>query len=223
MSAEIFTHLKIGLGVLAGTTDVKRFMASDSADLLKLTFIVILAVGMMLLGFYYLRFSKFGVIAAMLLVVQVGIKIAYIFFRITGLANGITQEVLDNLIQIFNMSTSFLIIVTFITFDVFQNQLHNRAGIGYGRGPFPYLFGFFALVYPISNILNLVNVNYTESVALIFMHMFSYIAAILQIIVYFDMLRRFDNLQPLQDEDEDSIIEIKTLKQIRSEEEKSLN
>lgn len=188
-----------------------------------LIFIMILAIGMILLGFYYLRFSKFGVIAAMLLVVQVGIKIAFIFFRITGLANGITQEVLDNLIQIFNLSTSFLIIVTFIAFDVFQNQLHNRAGIGYGRGPFPYLFGFFALVYPISNILNLVNVNYTESVALIFMHMFSYIAAILQIIVYFDMLRRFDNLQPLPDEDEDSIIEIKTLKQIRAEEEKALN
>jgi hypothetical protein len=37
------------------------------------------------------------------------------------------------------------------------------------------------------------------------------------------MLRRFDNLQPFQDEDEDSIIEIKTLKQIKAEEEKSHN
>jgi len=101
--------------------------------------------------------------------------------------------------------------------------LRNRASIGYGRGPLPYLFGFFALVYPISNILNLANINYTASVALIFMHMFSYIAAILQIIVYFDMLRRFDNMHPLPDEDEDSIIEIKTLKQIRAEEKESLN
>ncbi|MHA1123452.1 MAG: hypothetical protein ACTSUW_00010 [Candidatus Heimdallarchaeota archaeon] len=188
-----------------------------------LTFIVILAVGMILLGFYYLRFTKFGFIAATLLVIQVGIKIAYIFFRITELASGITQEFLNNLIQIFDLSTTLLIIITFITFDVFQNQLHNRAGIGYGRGPLPYLFGFFALVYPLSNILNLANINYTESVALTFMHMFSYIAAILQIIVYFDMLRRFDNLQPLPNEDEDSIIEIKTLKQIRAEEKESLN
>ncbi|NPE08591.1 MAG: hypothetical protein GNW80_09955 [Asgard group archaeon] len=188
-----------------------------------LIFIVTLAVGMILLGFYYLRFSKFGVLAATLLVIQVGIKIAYIFFRITELASGIMQEFLYNLIQIFDLSTTLLIIVTFITFDIFQNQLRNRAGIGYGRGPLPYLFGFFALVYPISNILNLVNIDYTDSVALIFMHMFSYIAAILQIIVYFDLLRRFDNLHPLPDEDEDSIIEIKTLKKIRAEEKESLN
>ena len=104
---------------------------------------------------------------------------------------------------------------------MFQNQLRNRSGIGYGRGPLPYLFGFFALVYPISHILNLAGVNYIDSVALIFMHIFSYIAAVLEIIVYFDLLRRFDNLHPLPDEDEDSIIEIKTLKQIKAEEEKA--
>ena len=186
-----------------------------------LIFIVILAVGMILLGFYYLRFTKFGIIAATLLVIQVGIKIAYIFFRITELASEITQVFLDNLIQIFDLSTTLLIIFTFITFDVFQNQLRNRSGIGYGRGPLPYLFGFFALVYPISHILNLAGVNYTESVALIFMHIFSYIATILEIIVYFDLLRRFDNLQPFLDEDEDNIIKIKTLKQIKAEEEKA--
>ena len=215
----IIIHIKFGGNPPTTFEPIEKIVT----NCIYLTFIAILAVGMILLGFYYLRFSKFGIIAATLLVIQVGIKVAYIFFRISELGSSINQEFLDNLIQIFNMSTSLLIIATFISFDVFQNQLHNRASIGYGRGPFPYLFGFFALIYPISNILNLVNINYTESVALIFLHMFSYIAAILEIIVYFDMLRRFDNLQPLQDEDEDSIIEIKTLKQIKAEEEKSHN
>jgi hypothetical protein len=188
-----------------------------------LIFIVILAVGMTLLGFYYLKHSKFGVIAAVLLIIQVGLKIAYIFFRISELGSEVTQEFLGNLIQILDMSTTLLLIAMFITFDVFQNQLHNRVGIGYGRGLLVYLFGFFALIYPITNILNLASINFTESVGLIFMHLFSYVATILLIIVYFDMQRRFDHLQPLQDENEDSIIEIKTIKQIKAEEESPSN
>ena len=111
----------------------------------------------------------------------------------------------------------------FITFDVFQNQLHNRAGIGYGKGPLVYLFGFFALIYPITSILNLAKIDYTESVGLVFMHMFSYIATLLLIIVYFDMQRRFDHLHPLHDGDEDRVIEIKTIKQLKAEEENSSN
>jgi len=215
----IVIHITFGGNPPAAFEPIEKIVT----NCIYLTFIMILAVGLILLGFYYLRFSKFGVIAATLLVIQVGIKITYIFFRISELASGITQVFLENLIQICDLSTTLLIIATFITFDVFQNQLHNRAGIGYSRGPLPYLFGFFALIYPISNILNLANINYTESLALIFMHMFSYIATVLEIIVYFDMLRRFDNLQPLLNEDEDSIIEIKTLKQIKAEEERAHN
>jgi len=188
-------------------------------NLIYLIFIVILSIGMTLLGSYYLKFSKFGVVAASFLIIQVGLKITYVFFRISELATGVTKEFLINLIQILDMSTALLLIATFISFDIFQNQLNNRAGIGFGRGPLPYLFGFFALIYPITNLLNLVGVNFTESVGLIFMHMFSYIAAILEIIVFFDMQRRFDHLQPLEEGDEDSIIEIKTIRQLKIEEE----
>ncbi|MHA1123902.1 MAG: hypothetical protein ACTSPC_13990 [Candidatus Heimdallarchaeota archaeon] len=71
-----------------GGTPPAAFEATEKivTNSIYLTFIVILAVGMTLLGFYYLRFTKFGVIAATLLIIQVGIKIAYIFFRITELA-----------------------------------------------------------------------------------------------------------------------------------------
>ncbi len=236
--SKLGTRLLIGLLVLDTAWTLVRFVIIHTTyggnppvtfeptekivtNLIYLIFIVILSIGMTLLGSYYIKNSKFGIVTASLLIIQVGLKIAYVFFRISELASGVTQEFLANLIQILDMSTALLLIATFISFDIFQNQLNTRTGIGFGRGPLPYLFGFFAIIYPITNILNLVGVNYIESVGLIFMHMFSYIAAILEIIVYFDMQRRFDHLQPLEEGDEDSIIEIKSIKQLRAEEENS--
>ncbi|MGC9781505.1 MAG: hypothetical protein HZR80_19860 [Candidatus Heimdallarchaeota archaeon] len=191
-----------------------NFMTIDNiiTNCLYTAFLGALAVGMFMLGIYYFKISKIGLIASIFLIGEVGVKTAYIFFRFTQLiSQSYDDPIILNLIQVFEMTTGFLLISTFVVFDFFQRQLKSRAGIGYGPGFLPYVFGIPALIYPITNILNLANVDYINTVAALpIMHMLSYVAAILEIILFFDLLRRFDYMQPLQYESEDSIIYLKT-------------
>ena len=116
------------------------------------------------------------------------------------------------------MKFGFLLIITFIVFDVFQRQLKFRADIGYGAAFLPYVFGVPALIYPIANILTIASVDYTSSVAaLAIMQMLSYVASIIEIILCFDLTRRIDYMQPQEDESEDSIIDVRAAIQARKQ------
>ena len=54
------------------------------------------------------------------------------------------------------------------------------------------------------------------------MHMLSYVAAVLEIILFFDLLRRVDQLKPLPDQDEDSIIKLESLQRKKEKKEKEI-
>ena len=202
-------------------TPPDNFLIIDNiiTNLLYTTFLGIFAAGMFMLGIYYLKSSKIGLIASIFLIGDVGVKIAYIIFRFSQLiSHTFDDPVILNLVQVFEMTTGFLLIATFIVFDVFQRQLKSRADIGNGGGFLPYVFGFPALIYPITNILNMANVDYFSSVAaLSIMHLLAYIAVIIEIILCFDLTRRIDHMQPLEHESEDSIIDVKAVIQARKQ------
>ena len=151
-------------------------------NMLFTAFLGVLAAGMLMLGIYYSRASKFGIIGPILLIIEVGLKIAFIFFRFTQLIRN--SEFMEKTIYIFELVTSSLLILAFILYDIFQHQLKQKENIGYGRGPFPYLFGFFALTYPISYTLNLFNVDFTSNnIVFSIIRTLAYTACILEILV----------------------------------------
>ncbi|MBN1329806.1 MAG: hypothetical protein JXA54_10060 [Candidatus Heimdallarchaeota archaeon] len=179
------------------------------------SFIGILAAGIMMFGIYYFRYSKLGIISAILLFFECGIKIAFISYQFTILFGNLDPNYIAFLSEIFELSASLLFIFTFIFFNIFWRQLKRKVNIGLGQGFVPYLFGFFALAYPLVNILNLTGNTFlnlsTPIIAII--HTFSFIAAIFEIIMFFDLLRRIDHMEPFPDQDENSIIDIKVVKQ----------
>jgi len=182
------------------------------------TFIGVLAAGMLMLGLYYFKVSKWGFIAAAILVVEIGIKIAFIFYQFSLLLIGTNQAFIEKITEIFQLSTTILFISTFILNDIFQRRLKKRVAIGYGKSMLPYIFGLFAVIYPIANILNLLAIDYlSKPVGFAFMHLFSYFAAILEIILFFDLLRRFDHFKPLPEQSEEEIIELKVIREAREE------
>ncbi|MCF2144129.1 MAG: hypothetical protein K9W42_10540 [Candidatus Heimdallarchaeota archaeon] len=181
-------------------------------------FIGVLAAGMLMLGLYYFKVSKWGFIVATILVVEIGIKIAFIFYQFSLLLIGTNQAFIEQITEIFQLSTALLFIFTFILNDFFQRKLKKRVAIGYGKSMLPYVYGLFALIYPITNILNLLEIDYlTKPVGFAFMHLFSYFAAILGIILFFDLLRRFDHFQTLPEQSEEEIIELKVIREVREE------
>ena len=216
--AKLGTRLLIGLLVIDitwslirfilfnttyGGTAPDKFIVIDSiiSNLIFTIFIGILVTGMMMLSIYYSKISTFGIIASILLISEVGIKIAFIFFRFTQLLGSLYEDYMVITFHIFELTTSMLLILTFIIFDVFQRELKRKADIGYGRSPFPYIFAFFALIYPITNILSIVGIDVTESDNVFaILRTIAYIATILEILVYFDLLRRFDFMQKIPTE-----------------------
>ena len=158
-------------------------------------------------------FTYIGLISAIFLIAMFGLKIAFIFFRFIQLLTASYQDFMIKTFQIFELSTAFLFMSAFILFEIFQRQLRSRAGIGYGWGPFPYFFFLFGLVYPIANILSLMGVPFQNNeTVLVIMEILSIIAAILEILLFFDLIRRFDNLSPFPTENEDDDIKEINLK-----------
>ena len=169
-----------------------------TTNLLFTSFLIVLTIGMFMLAIYYQKHSKIGIYSSTLLIAFIGIKAAFIFFRFTQLLGNFDKDYMQDTFHIFELVTALLLIAAFILYDIFQYQLKKNANIGYGRSPFPYLFGFFALFYPIANFLHLIGVEYqTNNAAYSVMRTFSYAASILEIILYFDLLRRFDFMQTL--------------------------
>ncbi|MHA1354042.1 MAG: hypothetical protein ACTSXA_12790 [Candidatus Heimdallarchaeota archaeon] len=167
-------------------------------NLLFTSFFVVLTIGMLMFAIYYQKYSKIGIYASIPLISFIGIKIAFIFFRFIQLINSYSGEYMSDIFYIFEIVTASLLILGLILYDVFQTHLKKRANIGYGRSPFPYIFAFFALSYPISNILSLAGVDYTNmNVVFTVLRTLAFTASILEIIVYFDLLRRFDFMQSL--------------------------
>jgi len=194
--------------VYNGTFDEKyeKFVIIDGiiTNLLFTSFLVVLTIGMVMLAIYYQKHSKIGITGSILLIAFIGIKIAFIFFRFIQLINSYSGEFMTNTFYIFEFVTAILFIVALILYDIFQTQIKKRANIGYGRSPFPYIFAIFALAFPIANILGLAGVDYLNMNAVFtILRTLAFTASILEIIVCFDLLRRFDFMQAL-----DSIPEI---------------
>ena len=216
--AKLGTRLLIGLLVIDitwslirfilfnttfGGTTPNKFIVIDSiiSNLVFTIFIGILVTGMMMLSIYYSKISTFGIIASILLISEVGIKIAFIFFRFTQLLGSFYDDYMFITFHIFELTTSMLLILTFLVFDVFQRELKRKVDIGYGKSPFPYIFGFFALIYPITNILSIAGIDVTANDNVFgILRTIAYIATILEILVYFDLLRRFDFMQKLPED-----------------------
>ncbi len=168
------------------------------------SFACVLAFGIMMLGIYYIKFNKLAIIASITLLMYVGIKVAFIFFKFTQLIPVPIDEYMNNTFYVFELVTSLLLILVFIIFDIFQRRLKIRGEIGYGGSIFPYIFGTLALVYPISNILSLLQVDYeSNTVAFPIMRTIAFVACMIEILIYFDLLRRFDFMHSIDNKSND--------------------
>ncbi len=187
------------------------------------SFIGILAAGIMMLGIYYFKYSKLGIISAILLIIECGIKIAFIFYQFTILFGNLDPDYVTFITEIFELSASLLFIFTFLFFNIFWRQLKRRINTGLGQGFIPYVFGFFALVFPLVNIFNLTGHTFSamSTPVIAIMHTLSFAAAIFEIIMFFDILRRIDHIEPFGNQDENSIIALKTMKEQIKEKKKS--
>lgn len=167
-------------------------------NVLFLICIGLLVAGSLFLGFHYSKTSKLASIYAYLLIVIIVIKLAFITCQFILLADNFNNIALERAIQILELTFNLIFISTFIIFNFFQKQLKEKEDLGFGHGIIPYLFTIFALIYPIINILNLSNISFSSQPAVnIVLHMFSYIAVIIEAILLFDMMRRFDALLQL--------------------------
>ena len=216
-TAKLGTKLLIPLLVIDTAWSVLRFIVihttfnssipetfviieSIITNLLFTVFLCILTAGVLMLAIYYSKLSKFGIYATVLLLSFIGIKVAFIFFRFTQLIRDYSSDYMTQAFHVFELITACLLILSFILFDIFQIQLKKHANIGYGHSPFPYIFAIFAVIYPIANILSLAGVDYISiNAAFTIMRTLAFVASILEIILYFDLLRRFDFMQSLDE------------------------
>ncbi len=228
--AKIGTQLLIPLIVIDTTWALIRFILYNTTfveksttnfnlieniitNILFASFTCVLATGMMMLSIYYIKINKLAIFASISLYFYVCIKAAYIFFKFTQLIPGPielhgTMEdyiiYMNNIFYTFELVTSLLLIFVFIVFDIFQRRLKSKANIGYGGSLFPYIFGVFALIYPISNILSLLQVDYeSNTVAFPIMRTIAFVACMVEILIYFDLLRRFDFMQSIDNKSND--------------------
>ncbi|NHK32518.1 MAG: hypothetical protein FK730_14285 [Asgard group archaeon] len=155
-----------------------------------------LAIGVLFLSLHYKKISKLGLISASFLIVVLGIKIALIICQFIILINPPTSATLEIFGQSFELSFGLFFILFFVIFNFFQKQLKDKTEMGFGQGIIPYLFAFFALIFPITNILNLVNFSLeTLTATALSLHILSYFATIIEVIVLFDLMRRIDVLE----------------------------
>ncbi|MBD3192990.1 MAG: hypothetical protein GF308_20300 [Candidatus Heimdallarchaeota archaeon] len=177
----------------------QRFLTLDNliTNLLFTSLLLIFSVGVILIGLYYIKKSQFGIIAGIFLAATLGIKIAFIFFRFIQLITESYEGYMEMTFHLFELSTAMLFMSSFILYDIFLIQLQKREGIGYGGSFFPYLYVLFGLIFPIANLLAIIGVPFWENrIVLAIMETITLIAGILEIIVYFDFIRRTDQLKP---------------------------
>jgi hypothetical protein len=155
-----------------------------------------LAAGVLFLSFDFNKISKLGLVSASFLIVTMGIKIAFVICQFILLINPLTEPTIETVCQSFELSFGLIYISFFIILNLFQKQLKDKTEIGFGQGIIPYIFAIFALIFPISNILNLANFSLeTLNATVISLHVFSYFATIIEVILLFDFMRRIDVLQ----------------------------
>jgi hypothetical protein len=201
----------------------EQFITIDNliTNLLFTIFLTILVVGIVLLSVYYRNISRLGIPASILLLIEIGFKVTIIIFRFSQLLGDYYGSNMMITINICEMVSSILFILSFIVFDLFQNQLKRNKEIGLGWSPIPYLFAAFALIYPINNILTIVNSSYEILYPTLFaiFRTLAYIATIIEIILFFDLLRRFDNMTKMtKDGDSEPTINLQIKKRKRKKE-----
>ncbi|MHA1556073.1 MAG: hypothetical protein ACTSPM_03980 [Candidatus Heimdallarchaeota archaeon] len=196
--------------ILYNTTFVEKsttkfnLIESIITNALFASFACVLAIGIMMLGIYYIKINKLAIIASIALLMYVGIKVAFIFFKFSQLIPVPLDDYMNNTFYIFELITSLLLILVFIIFDIFQRRLKIRGDIGYGGSIFPYIFGTLALVYPISNFLSLLQVDYeSNAIAFPIMRTIAFVACMIEILIYFDLLRRFDFMRSIDNKSKD--------------------
>jgi hypothetical protein len=155
-----------------------------------------LTTGVLFLSFNFNKISKLGLLSASFLIITAGIKIAFVISQFILLINSLTGPTIEIISQSFELSFNLIYISFFIILNLFQKQIKDKTEIGAGQGIIPYVFAIFASIFPISNILNLANISLeTLNATVIALHVFSYFATIIEVIVLFDLMRRIDVLQ----------------------------
>jgi hypothetical protein len=173
-----------------------------TTNLLYTSFACVLATGMLMFSIYYVKLSRVGIVASFSIFSFIGVKIAFIIFRFIQLILQHTDAYMENTFYIFELITSLLWMAMLIFFDIFQRRLKSRADIGYGGSMFPYIFSSLGSVYPISSILSLFGVDYiSNEIAFPIMRTIAFVASIFQILVLFDLLRRFSFMKSLEEVD----------------------
>ena len=180
-----------------------------TTNLLYTSFACVLATGMIMLSIYYIKVSRMGLIASISLFSFIGVKVAFIIFRFIQLMLQYTDTYMENTFYIFELVTSLLLMAMLIFFDFFQRRLKSRKNIGYGGSVFPYIFASVGSVYPISSILSLFDVDYVSNIiAFPIMRTLAFVASIFQILVLFDLLRRFSFMKSFEEAEEEKKIAI---------------
>ena len=163
-----------------------------TTNLLYTSFACVLATGILMISIYYIKIDKMGIVASFSIFSFIGVKVAFIIFRFIQLILQHTDTYMENTFYIFELVTSLLWIIMLIFFDIFQRRLKSKGNIGYGGSMFPYIFASLGSVYPISSMLSLFGVDYVSNeIAFPIMRTLAFVSSIFQILVFFDLLRRF--------------------------------
>ncbi|NHJ49752.1 MAG: hypothetical protein FK733_18315 [Asgard group archaeon] len=159
--------------------------------------LVLFVIGLAFITKHFFSLSKLSLITVISLSIVIVVRVLIIIFNIVTIIN--SSLISETVFEALDMTAYILFIVSYIILSLYQMQLKKHSVIGLGHSLLPYFFGFFGLVYPITNLLNILQVPYLTSPnlskLLTFIHMFSYFAVILEIIMFFDLLRRIDSLQ----------------------------
>ncbi|TFF84904.1 hypothetical protein EU523_00945 [Candidatus Heimdallarchaeota archaeon] len=173
------------------------FLAID-AIVTNGVFVIILSIvtlGLLSLCRFYLKQAPCGFLAAfnlLLVFILKTITVILIMIRV------VTQDytLFTDRVPVIDLLANSLYILAFIFIEIFYIQLKRQLDIGYGWGNIPLFFVITAMVYPISNLLTILGIDYHSHFIIITIFEILVIAAVLlEILLYFDLLRRIDKLK----------------------------
>jgi hypothetical protein len=195
----------IFLKTIFNNTLPDNFLAIDHivTNCIVIISLLLFVIGLIIITKHFFSLTKISLLPVITLAMVIFARLLLVIFNFVEIYNSglISETIFDS----FDLSAYVLYIVTFIGLNIYHMQLKKHEAIGLGHGLLPYLFGFFGLIYPITNLLNILQISYlTRTYLLTFLHMVSYFAVILEIILFFDLLRRIDSLheEPIEEKQE---------------------
>jgi hypothetical protein len=157
----------------------------------------IIGLGILIVGLFFI--SKFYLEISKITYVVLGLLFSVIMLRITFILNQFflmfnPSNIIETATQIQDLLAYVFFIAAFIVFNFYQNKLKLHSLSKFGFSFVPYLFGFFGLIYPIINLMNLLESTYqSQPYILSFVHILTFFAVMLEIILFFDTMRRIDS------------------------------